>query len=171
MISIHSRVVHLSHLKHNFFHYNWHQWHHYLPYPKDKRMGTPWQPTRPMESMQQLLYITNFIFSFMISIHSRVVHLIHLKEISAIFSIIIDITISLTQRASRWAPHGNQLCQWNQCNNSCLWLTLFLASWYQFTHVWSTSVISRRWAQFFPLQLTSMTSALRRYLTGIFCSY
>ena len=33
-----------------------------------------------------------------------------------------------------------------------------VASWYQFTHVWSISVISRRWAQFFPLQLTSMTS-------------
>ena len=159
----------------------------------------------------------------MISIHSRVVHLSHFKEMNTIF--FHDITISLNQRTSRWASHGNHLCQWNQCNNSCLlltfflawwyqftqffffdynwhyitifisqkastWLprsnqlcqrnqynnsclllTLFLASWYQFTHVWSTSVISRRWAQFFPLQLTSMTSALRRYLTGIFCSY
>ena len=54
-------------------------------------MGAPRQPTMPMESMQQLLFMANLIFSFMISIHSRVVHLSHLKEMSAIFSITTDI--------------------------------------------------------------------------------
>ena len=75
--------------------------------------------------------MSNFIIiSFIISIHSRVVHLSHLKEMSAIFSIttdINDITISLTQRASGWVTHGNQLCQWNQCNNSFLLLTFFFS--------------------------------------------
>ena len=57
-------------------------------------MGAPWQPTMPVESMQQLLFMSNFIFSFMISIHSRVVHLSHLKEMSAIFSITTDINVT-----------------------------------------------------------------------------
>ena len=52
--------------------------------------------------MLQLLFATNFIFSFMISIHSRVVHLSHLKEMSAIFSITTDINdISATQVLDR----------------------------------------------------------------------
>ena len=56
-----------------------------------------------MESMLlQLLFVTNLIFSFMISIHSRVVHLSHLKEMSAIFSITTDINdISATQVLDR----------------------------------------------------------------------
>ena len=65
-------------------------------------MGAPWQPTMPVESMKQLLFIANLIFSFMISIHSRVVHLSHLKEMSAIFSITTDINdISATQVLDR----------------------------------------------------------------------
>ena len=65
-------------------------------------MGAPWQSTMPVESMKQLLFIANLIFSFMISIHSRVVHLSHLKEMSAIFSITTDINdISATQVLDR----------------------------------------------------------------------
>ena len=65
-------------------------------------MGAPWQLTMPVESMKQLLFIANLIFSFMISIHSRVVHLSHLKEMSAIFSITTDINdISATQVLDR----------------------------------------------------------------------
>ena len=65
-------------------------------------MSAPWQPTMPVELIRQLLFIANFIFSFMISIHSRVVHLSHLKEMSAIFSITTDINdISATQVLDR----------------------------------------------------------------------
>ena len=101
MISIHSRVVHLSHLKEMSTIFLVYNYRHYLPYPKGKQI-VPWQPTMLVESMQQLLFMSNFIFSFMISIHSRVVHLSHLKEMSAIFSITTDINdISATQVLDR----------------------------------------------------------------------
>ena len=56
---------------------------------------TPWFYVRNWVSKcllkQPLVRIGNAIPSFMISIHSRVVHLSHLKEMSAIFSITTDI--------------------------------------------------------------------------------
>ena len=55
-----------------------------------------------MIESQWIELIANFILSFMISIHSRVVHLSHLKEMSAIFSITTDINdISATQVLDR----------------------------------------------------------------------